>query len=185
MRERISVLPGKIATQSIGLVMIAIGLTQSLNYLRFSLVRLVPFSYATCKTLEIVTNGLALLAVLFSLYYFYLRRSLLKQQPGRSVAWTWISWFLSLFIVHFLLKLILGQVVFELQHGLFMLLNSLAVLATGALIHEKRLIRGGLSFLFLTVVAVFFKLNVQMVLEALGWILAFVVPGCAIYKRRE
>jgi hypothetical protein len=159
------------------------GWSQCLTYFRFFFVRVVSFSYVTCKVLEYLTNGIAILLVIFSFYYLWVHRSWFKHRQARSLLAVWVAWFLGMVFTNLVICNVLHQVVFELQHVLFMLYTAVAILVMGLLINDRGLRVGGIAFAACAFAASYLSLKYQMGLEALGWLLGLVIPGHLRLKR--
>jgi len=155
-----------------------------LNYFRYFLVRVVSLSYVTCKTLEYLTNGITLLVLLFTLYYLYVHRDWFKKPLVKTLSTVWIALLLSMVFTNLIQHNILHHVVFELQHALFMLLTAMAILLTGSLIRQKWMFFGGVAFGLLAFGASYLTLKNQMLLEAIGWLVGFVLPGHLMMRRK-
>jgi hypothetical protein len=167
----------KMLAQPAGLLLVLWGWAQFLNYFRFYFVRTLPFSYATCTLLEYLTNGLLVLVLLFTLYDLWVHREWLKKPLGKTLMAVWICWMLAQVLTNLIQFNVLGHIVFELQHALFMLLTAIAVVITGGVIRSRWMQWGGVLFALLAFGASYMVLKDQMLLEAIGWLVGFVVPG--------
>ena len=162
------------------LLIVLWGWAQLINYARYFAVRVSMFSYLTDKVLEYLTSGIAVLVFLFTVNYLWLHREQLKKGLGRQVLIVWISFILSMVLTNLMLNNVMHTVVFELQHALFMLLTSGAMLATSLLIQSRFMRFGAVFFALAAFAASYFSLKYQMALEAIGWLVAFVLPGHAL-----
>lgn len=174
----------KLLAQPASLLVVLWGWVQFLSYFRYFLVRAVSLSFATCKTLEYFTNGLSLLVLLFTLYYLWEHRAWFKKPEVKTIATIWIGLLLSMVFTNLIQQNVLHHVVFELQHALFMLLTAFAILVTGSLIRNRWMFAGGILFVLLAFGASYLPLKHQMLLEAIGWLVAFVVPGHFMMRRK-
>jgi hypothetical protein len=165
------------------LLIVLWGWAQFANYLRYFAVRVSMFSYLTDKILEYLTNGFVVIVFLFTLNFAWLHRGRLKGGPGRQVLIVWVSLILSMVATNLMLNNVLHSVVFELQHALFMLLTSGAILVTSLIIQSRFMRFGAVLFALTAIAASYLSLKFQMALEAFGWLVAFVLPGHALlYK---
>jgi hypothetical protein len=174
----------KLLAQPIGLLLVLWGWTQFLGYFRFFFVRFVSFSFATCKTLEYLTNGLSVLVFLFTVNYVWVHRIQFKKPEVKTLATIWIALFFSMVITNLIQQNVLHHVVFELQHALFMLMTAVAILLSGSLLRNRWMVVGGILFALLAFAASYFVLKNQMVLEAIGWLVGFVIPGHLMLRRK-
>lgn len=174
----------RLLAQPASFLLVLWGWVQFLSYFRYFLVRAVSLSFLTCKTLEYVTNGLSLLVLLFTLNYLWVHRAWFKKPAVKTIATIWIGLLLSMVFTNLIQQNILHHVVFELQHVLFMLLTALAILITGSLIQNRWMVAGGVAFALLAFGASYFELKNQMVLEAIGWVVGFVIPGHLMMRRK-
>jgi len=174
----------KLLAQPAGLLVVLWGWVQFLGYLRYYSVRAISLSFATCKTLEYLTNGLMVLVLLFTLYYLYVHRVWFKKPEVKTMLTIWIALFLSMVFTNLIMHNVLHHIVFELQHSLFMLLTAVAILITGSLIKNRWMFIGGILFALLAFGSSYFVLKYQMLLEAIGWMVGFIIPGHLMMRRK-
>jgi len=174
----------KLLAQPASLLLVLWGWTQFLSYFRYFFVRAVSLSFVTCKTLEYLTNGLSLLVLLFTLYYLWVHRAWFKKPEVKTIATIWIGLLLSMVFINLIQQNVLHHIVFELQHALFMLLTAVAILVTGSLIRNRWMFVGGVIFVILAFGASYMSLKNQMLLEAIGWVVGFVIPGHLLMRRK-
>jgi len=174
----------RLLAQPASFLLVLWGWVQYLSYFRFFLVRAVSFSYLTCKTLEYLTNGLSLLVLLFTLNYLWVHRAWFKKPAVKTMATIWIGLLLSMVFTNLIMQNVLHHVVFELQHALFMLLTAVAILITGSLIRNRWMFFGGVVFALLAFGASCLPLKNQMLLESIGWVVGFVIPGHLLMRRK-
>jgi len=174
----------KLLEQPASLLVVLWGWVQFLSFFRYYVVRAVSLSFATCKSLEYLTNGLSLLVLLFTLYYWWMHRSWFKKSEAKTLATIWVGLLLSMVLTNLIQQNILHHIVFELQHALFMLLTALAILLTGSVIRNRWMFVGGILFALLAFGASYFTLKNQMLLEAIGWLVGFVIPGHLMMRRK-
>jgi len=174
----------KLLAQPAGLLVVLWGWVQFLGYLRYYSVRAISLSFATCKTLEYLTNGLMVLVLLFTLNYLYVHRAWFKKPEVKTVLTIWVALFLSMVFTNLIMHNVLHHIVFELQHSLFMLLTAVAILITGSLIKNRWMFIGGILFALLAFGSSYFVLKYQMLLEAIGWMVGFIIPGHLMMRRK-
>jgi hypothetical protein len=175
----------KMLAKPASLLLVLFGWAQFLNYFRFYFVRLVPFSYDTCKTLQYLSNGLIILVLLFILDYLYVHRSWFRKPLTKTLLTIWVSWFVGMVLTNLIQQNVLTHIVFELQHALFMLLTAFAIIVTGSVIRNRWMLAGGVLFALLAFGASYLVLKNQMLLEAIGWLVGFVVPGHLMLVSRK
>ena len=174
----------KLLAQPPSFLLVLWGWVQFLGYMRYYLVRLVSLSFVTCKTLEYLTNGLMVLVLLFTLNYLYVHRVWFKKPEVKTVFTVWITLFLSMVFTNLIMHNVLHHIVFELQHSLFMLLTAVAILITGSLIKNRWMFIGGVLFALLAFGSSYFVLKNQMLLEAIGWMVGFIIPGHLMIRQK-
>lgn len=148
-----------------------------LDYFRFYICKKLMVSYDIRMALVYMSTTLVILGVLYSFFYLSKRVEKLKTQPGLSLIYTWISTLVFMGMIFVIQKNTLGHLVFELQHSIFMILTGFAIVVTGLLIKDKPVFWGGVLFVSLGFFASFLKLVDQLLLECIGWLFAFVIPG--------
>jgi hypothetical protein len=80
---------------------------------------------------------------------------------------------------------VLHKIVFELQHPIFMVLIAIAIVVTGGILRYKMIIAGGIIFGLLAFASSYLPLTQQMLLEAIAWVIAFIIPGHILYAKRN
>lgn len=165
------------------LLMVLWGWIFFLDFFRFYLCKVTGISYDARKVLVYFSTTLVVLGVLYSLFYLSKRLDKLQSSMGKSLIVTWVLSLLCMVMVYVLQIQTMQHVVFELQHVLFMIFTGLAILATGHQIHNRQVFYGGGVFILLAFGATFLKLADQLLVEALGWLIAFVIPGHLLLKK--
>jgi len=153
-----------------------------LDYFRFYICKKVMVSYEIRMMLVYISTTVVILGALYTLFYLSKRVEKHKTQPGASLIFTWISAFLFMGMIIVIQKNTMGQVVFELQHSLFMIVTGSAIVITGRLIKDKPVLWGGFLFVVLGFVASYLKLADQLLLECIAWAFAFIIPGHILFK---
>jgi len=165
------------------ILLILWGWIMSLDYFRFYICKKAMVSYDVRMGLVYLSAIVVCLGVLFSFFYLSKRLGKLRAQPGRSLLITWISAMLFMGMIVVIQKNTMDHLVFELQHALFMIVTGTAICITGHLIKDKPVLWGGLLFVVLGFLASYLKLVDQLLLESIGWMLAFVIPGHRLYQK--
>lgn len=134
------------------------------------------------KIFEIVPP---LLAVTFTIYYIIKQRKKVQTYIGNSLRYVWISLFVSMVLVNLIQFNVLKSINFELQHPIIMVLMAFAVTVTGGILRYRLIIIGGVVFGLLALIASLLKLQEQLLVESVAWIISFIVPGHILYANRE
>ena len=124
-------------------------------------------------------------AALFTIYYLIKQRKKVQTYIGVSLRYVWTSLFLSTVLVNLIQMNVLHSINFELQHPLFMVLMAFAVTVTGGILRHRLIIIGGAVFGALALTASYLGLKEQLLLEAVAWMIAFIVPGHILFAKRN
>ncbi len=124
-------------------------------------------------------------AALFTIYYLIKQRKKVQTYIGVSLRYVWTSLFLSTVLVNLIQMNVLHSINFELQHPLFMVLMAFAVTVTGGILRHRLIIIGGAVFGALALTASYLGLKEQLLLEAVAWVIAFIVPGHILFAKRN
>jgi len=99
-----------------------------------------------------------------------------KTFVDRAMAYTWIAFGVSLFIV-----LSSGSMVgFEKVYPFVLLVYGIGTFITGGIIKMRWLVFGGIACWILSIVAFYVTFDVQLLLLAAGIVVAYIVPGHVI-----
>jgi hypothetical protein len=104
---------------------------------------------------------------------------------GISLRWIWFSLIISLVLINLIQFNVLHKINFELQHPLFMVVIAFAIVATGGILRYRLIIAGGIVFGLLAYLCSYLTLPQQMLIEAIAWAIAFVIPGHILYAQRN
>jgi len=167
------------------IMLILWGWVMFIDYFRFYISRKFMISFDARKILEFSSKAIVVAGVVYTAYYLSKRMDKLKTDLGKSLIIVWLSMFVSLVMVYLIQLNVMHTVVFELQHAMFMVLSATAIVLTGRLIHNKGVFYGGIIFALLGFGASYLKLTDQLLLESLGWLLAFVIPGHVLYSKQK
>ncbi|MFA6651924.1 MAG: hypothetical protein WCS46_04485 [Bacteroidales bacterium] len=183
IKEMIEV--SRIKLRQDGILFIVWGWT--LFYVSFGgyITRTLVMTYQIYKTLNRLGYVMAAAAALFTIYYLIKQRKKVQTYIGISLRYVWISFFLSTVLVNLILINILHSINFELQHPLFMVLMAFAVTVTGGILRHRLIVIGGVVFGALALTASYLGLKEQLLLEAVAWVVAFIVPGHILFAKRK
>ncbi|MGD2035299.1 MAG: hypothetical protein PVF73_09605 [Bacteroidales bacterium] len=137
------------------------------------------------KVLNVVGVALPLIALIFSVYYLIKESKKVQTYIGISLRYVWISLFVCMVLVNLIQFNVLHSINFELQHPIFMVLMAFAVTVTGGILRYRLIIIGGVIFGILALTASYLKLQEQLLVESVAWIISFIVPGHILYANRE
>ncbi len=158
-----------------------------LFYVSFSgfITRSIVLTYQMNRIISRLGIILGAAAALFTIYYLIKQRKKVQTYIGVSLRYVWISFFLSTVLVNLIQMNVLHSINFELQHPLFMVLMAFAVTVTGGILRHRLIIIGGAVFGALALTASYLGLKEQLLLEAVAWVIAFIVPGHILFAKRN
>ncbi len=137
------------------------------------------------KVLNVLGVALPLIALIFSVYYLIKESKKVQTYIGISLRYVWISLFVCMVLVNLIQFNVLHSINFELQHPIFMVLMAFAVTVTGGILRYRLIIIGGVIFGILALTASYLKLQEQLLVESVAWIISFIIPGHILYANRE
>ena len=158
-----------------------------LFYVSFSgfITRSIVLTYQMNRIISRLGIILGAAAALFTIYYLIRQRKKVQTYIGVSLRYVWTSLFLSTVLVNLIQMNVLHSINFELQHQLFMVLMAFAVTVTGGILRHRLIIIGGAVFGALALTASYLGLKEQLLLEAVAWMIAFIVPGHILFAKRN
>lgn len=128
---------------------------------------------------------LPVIGLAYTLYYIFKQGLKVTTYFGLTLRYVWVSLFLSLVLVNLVQFNVLHKIIFELQHPIFMVFIAFAIVVTGGILRFKLIIAGGIVFGLLAYVCSYFPLQEQLLVEAIAWIIAFIIPGHVLYSKRN
>lgn len=137
------------------------------------------------RVLNVLGVALPLISLIFSVYYLIKESRKVQTYIGISLRYVWISLFVCMVLVNLIQFNVLHSINFELQHPIFMVLMAFAVTITGGILRYRLIIIGGVIFGILALTASYLKLQEQLLVESVAWIISFIVPGHILYANRE
>lgn len=147
--------------------------------------RVLALTFGIKKVLNVLGIALPLVALIFSVYYLIKESKKVQTYIGISLRYVWISLFVCMVLVNLIQFNVLHSINFELQHPIFMVLMAFAVTVTGGILRYRLIIIGGVIFGILALTASYLKLQEQLLVESVAWIISFIVPGHILYANRE
>lgn len=183
MQEMIQVSQKKLKND--GILFIIWGWLMFFNYAYNYLLGFVVLPYPIKKGIDYSGIVIAFAAVAFSIYYILKQRKKVQTYIGISLRYVWFSLVACQMLTSMIIYNVLHVVNFELQHPIFMMFIAFATVITGGILRYRMIIFGGIIFGLLAFVGSYFNLREQMVLEAIAWLIAFIIPGHLLYANRN
>ena len=122
--------------------------------------------------------GIVLGAVALIITIFYLLRQTRPVAKNEIyLRYVWAAMFASLVLINLIQFNVLHQINFELQHPVFMVVIAFAIVVSGGILSYPFLLAGGIIFATLAYMASWLPLTNQLLMEAIGWLVAFILPG--------
>lgn len=128
---------------------------------------------------------LAIAGFVFTAFYLYRQRKRVTTYIGISLRYVWISLIVCMVLINLIQFNVSHKIVFELQHPIFMVLIAFAIVITGGILRYRLIIIGGIVFGLLAYVSSHLPMQQQLLAEAIGWLIAFIIPGHLLYAKRK
>lgn len=183
IREMIQVSQKKLKNN--GILFIVWGWVMFIHYMVMFLVRKIVLTHQLNTLLNYLIVGLVIGAILFTVYYLNKQRKKVQTYIGISLRYVWIGVFICMMLINLIQFNVLHKIHFELQHPIFMVVLAFAIVITGAILRYKLIIWGGIFFAFSAYLASRFSLPTQMLIDAIAWMVAFILPGHYLYAKRN
>jgi hypothetical protein len=143
------------------------------------------FSNMQMKVFKYVGFAFTVFVFASTIYYLWLQRKKAQSYIGISLRYIWFSTVACMVLVNQILNNILHSINFELQHPIFMVLTAFAVVVSGSILRYRWMIAGGILFGLLAYASSFLELHDQILMEAIAWFLAFIIPGHILFAKRQ
>ncbi|MBN2481792.1 MAG: hypothetical protein JXB19_08635 [Bacteroidales bacterium] len=183
IREMISVSQKRLKND--GILFIIWGWLFFAGYLFDYLSSKIVMTYQIRKFANTAGIVLAIAAMLYTGYYIYIQKRKVFTYIGVSLRYVWISLFFSLVLVNLIQANVVHEINFNLQHPIFMVFIAFATVITGGILRYRLLIAGGIAFALLAYASSYLPLHEQLLLEAVAWGVAFVIPGHIMHHNRK
>lgn len=183
IREMIAVSHRKLKKD--GILFIVWGWIMGMHYLILYLVEKITLLQKAKIPLKYLAVILVIGGFLFTLTYMLKQRKKVRTFVSVSLRFVWIGMFCSLVLINLIQFKVLDEVIFELQHPIFMVIVALAIFVTGGIIRYNTLMYGGIFFAFMALMAAYLPLPDQLLVEALAWLVAMAIPGHMLYSQRN
>jgi hypothetical protein len=183
IREMLKVSQKKLKND--GILLIVWGWILFINYATMFLVWKVVMTYQLTILLKYATSSLVLVGIIFTIYYIYKQRKKVQTYIGISLRYVWGSVLICMILLNLIQYNVLHKIYFELQHPIFMVIFAFATVITGSLLRNRLIILGGIVFGLLAYLSSFLVLQEQLLLEAIAWLIALIIPGHVLYAKRN
>ncbi len=170
--------------KSEGILFIVWGYALAIGYLSRYLMDILFLTNRINFILKFVEPVLEICAIGFTIFYLLKRKDKISDN-GVTTLFLWIAMFVSMMLTNVILFSVLHKVSYELQHPLFMVIIAFAIVVTGVIHRYKLVIIGGVVFAALAYASSLLALHDQLLLETIGWVIAFVIPGHLLYFKKD
>jgi uncharacterized membrane protein len=168
-----------------GILFIVWGWISLITYLLGYLTTEIIHTYQVTLIKRWIMVLLPVAGIIYTVFYLYRRSRKAVTYISISLRYVWISLFLGMVLINLIQGNVLHKIVFELQHPIFMVLIAIAIVVTGGILRYKMIIAGGIIFGLLAFASSYLPLTQQMLLEAIAWVIAFIIPGHILYAKRN
>lgn len=168
-----------------GILFILWGWINFINFFAQYLSGIIETNYQVIQIERSARIVLPLFGLLFTIVYAYLHREKETSYISISLRYVWISAFLCLVLTNMIQFNVLRQVYFNLQHPIFMLFIAFAIVVSGGILRQRIIIIGGVIFASLAFISSLVPLEYQLLVESIGWLIAFIIPGHITYSKRK
>ena len=168
-----------------GILFILWGWINFINFFAQYLSGIIEINYQLLQIQRSARVVLPIFGLIFTIIYAFLHREKVNTYISVTLRYIWISVFICLILTNIIQFNVLRQIYFNLQHPIFMLFIAFAIVVSGSILRHKIIIIGGVTFAGLALASSYFPLEYQMLIEAIGWLIAFIIPGHITYAKRK
>jgi hypothetical protein len=168
-----------------GILFILWGWISFLTYFSEFIITSIPHTFQLSKIKGYLTIIITIFGLGFTIVYLIQQRRRAITYVSISLRYVWGSVFIGMVLINLIQNNVLHKINFELQLPIFMVLVSIALVITGGILRYKMIIFGGIVFGLLAYLASFFSLHVQLLIQSIAWLLAFIIPGHILYAKRK
>jgi len=155
------------------------------NYISWYVINEIVTTYQIYMGFEYFAKGLVVFAFAFTIYYIFRKSKKVTTYIGISLRYVWISLIICLSLVNLIIFNVIHEFNAALQHPVFMVFMAFAVVVTGGILRYKLIILGGAVFGLLAYLCTYLSIEKQMLIEAVAWLIAFIIPGHYLYAKRK
>jgi len=168
--------------RSYGLIFLLWGWTNSIRILFDYIIKHNYVSIQLRQILEIGGVLIVIICLVYTSYFLWKQKGQPLSYAGLLLRYIWVSLILVMMLINLILNNELNTVNYDLQHPIFMAIIAMSVVLSGAILRNRILISGGVFFAICAFLSSYVDLIDQRVLEGIGWIVAFVLPGHLMYS---
>lgn len=168
-----------------GILMIIWGWIMALNYLAEYFFTIVYLQQQLRWSIKIAFVVLIFAGLAYTIFYLMKQRKKVQTYIGISLRYVWFGMFFSLVLINLIQNNVLHEINFELQHPIFMVVIAFATVVTGGILRYRLVVGGGIVFALLALISSYLPLSIQLLLESVAWMIAFIIPGHILYSKRK
>lgn len=168
-----------------GILFILWGWIGFISYFLEYLTQTVPHTYQFSIFKSYTTVILPIAGIILTVIYLIRKSRKVSTYIGIALRYVWIAMFVGMVLINLIQANVLHGIPFELQLPIFMVLIAFALVVTGGLLRYKMIIAGGVLFGLLAYLASFFSFNIQLLIDSIAWLIAFIIPGHILYAKRN
>lgn len=168
-----------------GMLFIIWGWTMFLQYLLSFIKTRMVTTYQAGEVIQYAGPVMVGIAVIYTIYYIARQRRRVQTYIGISLRYVWITMFISLVLLNLIQFNVLHTINFELQHPVFMVVIAFAIVVSGGILRYPLLVAGGVIFGLMAYLCSYLSLQNQILVEAIAWLIAFIIPGHILFARRN
>lgn len=183
IREMIQVSQKKLKND--GILFILWGWIQFYGGIEGFIVREMVLTYQLQQIIDKSGTIFSFIALAYTIFYLWKQHKKVQTYIGVSLRYVWISMFACFVLINLIQANVVHKINFELQHPVFMVIIAYAIVITGGILRYKLVIIGGIVFGLIALISSYLSLPYQLLLEAIAWLVAFIIPGHYLYAKRK
>ena len=183
IKEMISVSRNRLENN--GILFIIWGWIMFIIYLRDFIIRQITITYTFKMIVGYIGSALMIIAILLTIYFVFIKRKNVKTFISDILKLVWFTMAACLVLTNLVIFNRTEAIDYSLQNPIFMLFIASAILISGGILRYKLLIAGGVVFALLAFACSFLDLQYQLLLEAVAYLIGFIIPGHILYRKRK
>ncbi|MFY0653801.1 MAG: hypothetical protein JXQ96_17300 [Cyclobacteriaceae bacterium] len=136
----------------------------------------------TQMLLDLFIQGIVLFSIGATVYYIFKKVRLTVNDEKITMIYLWVGMAIVLILINLTLFSAFDEIDFALQHPIFMAVIAFTIFITGRVLRYSLVSFGGILFAVLAYFSIGMDLGDQMLMEAIGWFVSFVLPGHNFYR---
>jgi len=168
-----------------GILFIIWGWIMFISYIKDFVVNRIVTTVSLRSALAYVGSALMIIGILCTIYFVFIKKKKMTSHIDLSLRYVWLSLAASLVLINLIIFRQTGTVDFSLQNTIFMVVIASAIVVSGGILRYKLLIVGGIIFALMAYACSFLKWQDQLIVEALAYLVAFIIPGHILYRKRR